>query len=316
MICKNCGAEASGKFCNECGSPLVNEEAVNQQELVSNDVNVVPSTESSSPSDKPEKKVKAKKGGKGKLIAIIIAVIIVLAGGIFAIYELTKECEHEWAAATVSAPKTCKKCGETEGEALIAIPEVKGLDETTAKSLLAGKGLVPKVEYEYDDDVEEGQVIKTSPSIGSGANRDDIITIYMSKGPSEFYLYDSVGWMDNVYGINDFSWEKETKGFYTPYVKEGFLYIDMYLYCKSNYKLAFYKDFGTASINDTFDKTVPIQIIYDNEKVNNTGKRTEFTAKIPLSDLGVQKPTNIYLNFDFLVAGKRQTFNASFDLSW
>ena len=30
----------------------------------------------------------------------------------------TAECEHDWVDATCSAPKTCTKCGETEGEAL------------------------------------------------------------------------------------------------------------------------------------------------------------------------------------------------------
>lgn len=29
-----------------------------------------------------------------------------------------KECEHEWEEATYLTPKTCKKCGETEGEKL------------------------------------------------------------------------------------------------------------------------------------------------------------------------------------------------------
>lgn len=28
------------------------------------------------------------------------------------------ECKHEWAEATCTEPKTCAKCGETEGEAL------------------------------------------------------------------------------------------------------------------------------------------------------------------------------------------------------
>lgn len=27
-------------------------------------------------------------------------------------------CKHEWAEATCTEPKTCTKCGETEGEAL------------------------------------------------------------------------------------------------------------------------------------------------------------------------------------------------------
>ena len=66
---------------------------------------------------------------------------------------MTKECEHVWEAATVSTPKTCKNCGETEGDPLTAIPDVKGLDEQTAKTLIVGKGFIPRVEYEYDDEV-------------------------------------------------------------------------------------------------------------------------------------------------------------------
>ena len=72
----------------------------------------------------------------------------------------------------------------------------------------------------------------------------------------------------------------------------------------------------SASINDSFDKTVPIDVIYDSKTVNNTGKETEFEVKIPLSDLGVQKPTNIYIEFDFFVNNTRENFEAGFDLTW
>ena len=95
-----------------------------------------------------------------------------------------------------------------------------------------------------------------------------------------------------------------------------FLYIPMYLKCVSNYALSFYGDCGTASINDTFDKTVPIIIIYDAKTVDNNGGKTCFTAQIPLSDLGIQRPTNINIKFDFLVDGERKNFQASFDLTW
>ena len=326
MICKNCGADVTGKFCNECGNPLIDDEN-----------NSVTSCETDEKSKKEENTKtyieeanyeevfenvnidtpKKKKGKKGRVIAIVLTAVFLISGAIFAVYELTKECEHVWEAATVSTPKTCKNCGETEGDPLTAIPDVKGLDEQTAKTLIVGKGFIPRVEYEYDDEVEEGQVIRTSPRIGSGANIDDVITIYMSKGASYYLLNDAVGYMYDVYGIQSFSWENpETKGFYNPYYDEGNLCIEMYLNCKSTSKLAFYKNFGTASINDTFDKTVPIEIIYEDKNVNNKGERTYFTAKIPLSDLGVQKPTNIYLQFDFLVNGVRQTFRAGFDLSW
>ena len=203
----------------------------------------------------------------------------------------------------------------------VKIPDVENLDVSTAKTLLAGKGLIPKVEYEYNNDYDYDMVIRTYPDIGSSIEEDTPVTLYVCKGPSYYKLSDSVGRMWNIDGIEPFKWSEnydgtETKGFYTLYVEEGYLYIPMYLKCVSDYELAFYGDFGTASINDTFDKTVPIKIIYDSKKVDNNGGKTSFTAKIPLSDLGVQKPTNINLKFDFLVNGERKTFKAGFDITW
>ncbi len=203
----------------------------------------------------------------------------------------------------------------------ITIPDVEKLDVDTAKTLLAGKGLIPKVEYEYSNDYDYDLVIRTEPSIGSKVSEDTPVTLYVCKGPSYYTLPDSVGRMWDVEGIEPFKWSAnydgtETKGFYSLYVEEGYLHIPMYLKCVSKYNLEFYDDFGTASINDTFDKTVPIKIIYDSKTVDNKGGKTSFTAKIPLSDLGVQKPTNINLRFDFLVDRERETFQAGFDLTW
>lgn len=210
----------------------------------------------------------------------------------------------------------------------IVIPDICELDESTAKTLLASKGLIPKIAYDYDYSIEEGLVIKTVPSIGSSVSSDDVVTIYISKGKRFYYLLNAVGYMKNVKNIDPFVWgdgtNEGTKEFYTPYVEEGYLYLDMLLRCTSSYSIEFYcgsdssksKGFGTASINDTFDKTVPIDVLFDNYVVNNKGGDTNFQVKIPLTDLGVQKPTNIYIEFDFLVNGVRQTFEAGFDLSW
>ena len=202
----------------------------------------------------------------------------------------------------------------------IKIPDIEKLDVNTAKTLLAGKGLIPKVQYEYHNDYDYDLVIRTEPAIGSKVEEDTPVTLYVCKGPKYYELPDAVGYMKNVNNIDAFSWgddgKPRTKGFYSPYVKEGYLYIPMYLMCTSKYSIEFYDDFGTASINDSFDKTVPIKVIYDNKSVNNKGEITEFEVKIPLSDLGVQKPTNIYIEFDFYVNSERETFEAGFDLTW
>ena len=199
---------------------------------------------------------------------------------------------------------------------LIEIPDIEDVDEASAKNIISSNGLIPKIEYIYDDYTDEGCVVKTSPEIASKVEKNSKVTIYISKGARYYYLNSAVGRMRNVTGIEPFDWDKKTKGFYTPYVEEGYLYIEMYLCCVSKYTLKFYGDFGTASINDTFDKTVPIDVIYDSKNVDNNGGKTSFTVKIPLSDLGVQKPTNINIKFDFVVDGDRETFTAGFDLSW
>lgn len=203
----------------------------------------------------------------------------------------------------------------------IKIPDIEKLDVDTAKTLLAGKGLIPKVEYEFNNDYDYDLVIRTEPAIGSAVEEDTPVTIFVSKGPSYFELHDTVGRIWDIKGIDGFKWSEnydgsETKGFYTLYVEEGYLYIPIYLKCVSKYDLAFYGDFGTASINDTFDKTVPIKVIYNSKTVDNKGGKTSFTVKIPLNDLGVQKPTNINIKFDFLVNGERETFQAGFDMTW
>lgn len=198
---------------------------------------------------------------------------------------------------------------------LIQIPDISNVDVDTAKTILASKELIPNVKYEYHN-CDFGTVIRTEPSAGTEVEADTIVTIYVCKGYKYYELNSAVGYMKDVTGIKSFSWDDDTKGFYAPYVKEGYLYIEMYLACTSTYELAFYGDFGTASINDTFDKTVLIDVLYDSKKVDNNGKKTTFTVKIPLEDLNVQKPTNIYIRFDFTVNGTRKTFEAGFDLHW
>ena len=204
----------------------------------------------------------------------------------------------------------------------IKIPDVEKLDIDTAKTLLAGKGLIPKVEYEYNNDYDSDLVIRTEPSIGSEVEQDTSIILYVCKGPSYYELSNSLGGFTDIDGIEPFvSWSDAedrwgTKGHTKVWVEKGYLYISVYLGCKSRYDIEFYGDFGEASINDTFDKTVPIDVIYDSKKIDNTGKTTYFDFKIPLSDLGVQKPTNINVRYYLSVNGERKTGRANFDLTW
>lgn len=74
----------------------------------------------------------------------------------------------------------------------ITIPDVSKTDESTCKTLLAGKELIPKVEYQYDDKVEKGLVIDTMPTIGSKVYEDDIVTIIVSKCRRRVFVHRNV----------------------------------------------------------------------------------------------------------------------------
>ncbi len=204
----------------------------------------------------------------------------------------------------------------------ITIPDIEKLDVDTAKTLLAGKGLIPKVEYEYNNNYDYDLVIRTEPAIGSEVEEDTPVTLYVCKGPSYYELPSSLASIYDIEGIEPFvAWSDADDGIGTKahqivWVENGYLYISMYIGCKSKYSVEFYGDFGDASINDTFDKTVPIDVIYSSKTINNNGELTYFDLKIPLSDLGVQKPTNLNVRYYLKVNGERQTGRAHFNLTW
>jgi len=170
----------------------------------------------------------------------------------------------------------CGAPSEPDNANTIKIPDVEKLDIDTAKTLLAGKGLIPKVEYEYNNDYDYDLVIRTEPAIGSEVEEDTPVTLYVCKGPSYYELPSSLATIYDIDGIEPFvPWVeandgKGTKAHQKVWVENGYLYISMYIGCKSKYSVEFYGDFGDASINDSFDKTVPIDVIYSSKTIDKT----------------------------------------------
>ena len=191
-----------------------------------------------------------------KLTIIFSVIVMVTSCFTMAACKETKQYEY------IPLERETKQTTETEKPAAIKIPDIVGADEQSAKNVVSAMGLVPKISYEYDDEIAEGNVVSVKSTGTEVLQMGDALDIVVSKGPRYYNLGECVGWMKDVKGIDPFTWEEPpTKGFPDIYVEEGYLYIKMFLCCKSQYDLAFYKDFGTASITDTFDKTVPIKII-------------------------------------------------------
>lgn len=86
-------------------------------------------------------------------------------------------------AGSFAEEKTTVEVTVSSGPAMIEIPNVKGLDETSAYNKLVNAGFKPVKELEYSDSVEIGNVISQSPAGASLGNEGDIVTIVVSQGP-------------------------------------------------------------------------------------------------------------------------------------
>ncbi len=206
-------------------------------------------------------------------------------------------------------------CGETSvKEPELTVPDVVDTDESTAKNILSSNGLIPSVKYDYDDSIEEGNVIKTEPSVGSAVDKNAKVTVYISKGVSYIRAKDSrASWYYISSGEDDWEW-------YTPHIENGILYIECF-------KVTFAADMGwqdrynegtlsgEASINDSFVKTVPISAKYQKQTFK-ANESQSFTLEIPLSDLDVSKPTDLYLRLATTDDSPVQYVRINFYLTW
>ena len=198
----------------------------------------------------------------------------------------------------------------------LTVPDIVNTEELVAKNILSSNGLIPVVETEYNDDIEAGKIIRTSPDVGQSVEKNSKVTIYVSKGVK--YIVAS----NSNLSYHSISNEKDNWEFQMPYIDEGTLYIECYPLFMEDVKWYPYTEemggIGRASISDTFDKTVPISIITSQETIK-AGERGEITLKIPLSDLDVQQPTTMYVQLAAYLNGDETTqkrINIGFVFSW
>lgn len=190
---------------------------------------------------------------------------------------------------------------------MVTIPDVTNTDEATATNILSSNGLIPVITKEYSDEVEFGTVISTTPPAGTSVEKNGKVDVMVSKGPAYIQSKDSTIQWYHV-GSNEDEWS-----FNSPYIEEGVLTID----CEVTFGTSFkWKNggFGNASITDTFDKRVPIQLEAD--KTVKAGEKTKLKILIPVTDLEVQKPTTLYVELVALIDGDEEDVKANFSMSW
>lgn len=74
------------------------------------------------------------------------------------------------------------------GKDKLTVPNVRGVDLSTAKDIITGSGLVVgNISYKYDDSVSNGQVISQDPSSDVSADKGATVNLVVSKGPENKY---------------------------------------------------------------------------------------------------------------------------------
>lgn len=196
----------------------------------------------------------------------------------------------------------------------LKVGKVDGLDEETAKQMIMSQGLIPVVSYEYDDIVNEGFAIKTSPSSGSAVEEGEQVEIIVSKGPR--VRISASSYMNWKYvGDGHDCWE-----FYSPRIEDNTLIIECHnvtLYKTFEWQDTYNNGWGNgeACLNDTFDKTVPIQVCYSDKNVQYN-EPFSVTIKIPLSELNTDRPTDLYMQLYYMVGESRYSIKLDVSMTW
>ena len=113
-------------------------------------------------------------------VAIIIGVIIIYLLGRFVGFwggsSSSNEATPEPTSQTTQASKEPVSTPESNKTQVL---QIKGLTQEQAQSMLDSAGLDYKFETAESSDVEPGQVISTTPAIGSEVSEGDTITVYL-----------------------------------------------------------------------------------------------------------------------------------------
>ena len=77
-----------------------------------------------------------------------------------------------------------------------AIPDVSGMSETEAQNKLEDAGFKVTSSFQYDDSVESGKVISTTPEAGTKAEKGSTVTMLVSQGSNKKTVPDVRGMAD------------------------------------------------------------------------------------------------------------------------
>lgn len=85
----------------------------------------------------------------------------------------------------------------SKGVARAQVPDVYGSSESDAKKILKDAGFEVQITQQFDDDVDKGKVIRTSPPSGNELKKGSTITVYVSKGTEKITVPDVRGKLED-----------------------------------------------------------------------------------------------------------------------
>lgn len=208
--------------------------------------------------------------------------------------------------------------GSNETSVKIKVPNLKNTEQDIAEENLLYNGLIPLYEYKYSDDVLEGYVIETEPKQNEMVEKNERITVYVSKGPKIISL-DT--WAMN-WG-NSSSWSDYYEIAHAR-IEEGKLYITL-ANCGIDHEPTSVEGIA-ASLDSEFINIAPIEIknmTYQYDQLDsNYYKRRNYSYDIVVSleKFKVSRVNELYvkvkyINDDFGIE-TTSTVTLKFMFSW
>jgi hypothetical protein len=228
-------------------------------------------------------------------------------------FDIKKECVDSPADIVLSSSVTRNGLALMVSANATTVPDVIGDREASARLSLTDSCYTTTTKTYYAA-APEGTVMQTDPPLDTPLDAGQSVTLFIAQqklGTRD--VADSVGrW--SYLGPRDEEW-----GFWSPFEKEGKLYIPIYATFSTDME---WRDpyetgsgFGTAVIIDEFNKEVPISVLYGKKTVASD-ETQYFTAVVPLTDLNNRTPTKVYLYLAVEVNGKPEQVKAEFTMSW
>lgn len=72
---------------------------------------------------------------------------------------------------------------------------------------------------------------------------------------------------------------------------------------------------GVACLNESFDKTVPVEVEYS-ERYVEANHSQSFIIIVPINELETNYPTNLFFNIAIIVDGKDTNLIFDFSMTW